>query len=365
VRIKTPPLLIVESIVSSVRAGALNRAGTSPAPTIFHALLLLLGAFFILTSPHVAAQRRKPATATRTRARVASKPSPTPAPAKKTGAVAANTITVVTQPGAAVWLDEVRRGAANDSGELELKQVGSGRHLLRVRAKGFAERAVALPPTGRGRVAVPLTRATDEAELAFQEAEEARERATDEDSRRRAADLYRRAITLRPRYPAAYVGLARVLSDLGDFPAALDAVEDARKYRPGYAEASAVEGRIHHASGNDDAALEAYRRAVREGRGRQPEAHTGTGIILQEKGDYAAAAASFRKAVGQLADTEPVLYHLLGEALERAENYKDAVAAYEKYLELAPNGRLAEAVRSIIDQLRKQAAEQEQPPPDR
>jgi cytochrome c-type biogenesis protein CcmH/NrfG len=41
------------------------------------------------------------------------------------------------------------------------------------------------------------------------------------------------------------------------------------------------------------------------------------------------------------------------------EKYKDAVEAYEKYLELAPDGSLAPAVRSIIDQLRRQAAEQQ------
>ncbi|MCA1613124.1 MAG: tetratricopeptide repeat protein [Acidobacteria bacterium] len=206
-------------------------------------------------------------------------------------------------------------------------------------------------------------RTADEAELAFQEAEELREKSSDEESRRRAVELYRRALTSRPRHAAARVGLARVLADLGEFAGALEQIAEARGVRRSYPEASAAEGRIHRASGDDEAALEAYRRAVREGRGFQPEAHTGTGLILQEKGDYAGAAASYRKAVAQLSDTEPVLYQLLGETLERQENYKEAVAAYEKYLELAPGGKLAPAVRSVIDQLRKQATEQEAPPP--
>jgi len=38
---------------------------------------------------------------------------------------------------------------------------------------------------------------------------------------------------------------------------------------------------------------------------------------------------------------------------------KDAVVAYEKYLALAPNGSLAPAIRSIIEQLRRDAAGQE------
>ena len=44
---------------------------------------------------------------------------------------------------------------------------------------------------------------------------------------------------------------------------------------------------------------------------------------------------------------------------ERTQNYKEAVGAYEKYLALAPNGSLAPAIRSIIEQLRRDAAGQE------
>jgi hypothetical protein len=283
-------------------------------------------------------------------------------PRTPAAATAARALTVVTEPNAVVWLDEVRRGVTNDAGQLEIARVAAGRRTLRVRAKGFAERTLALPATQRGRVEVKLVRTADEGELLFQQAEEARERATTEEARKEAAELYRRALALRPRNPAARVGLARLLSDLGDHTAALEEIAEARTLRRAYAEASAVEGRVHRALGDDDAALASYARAVREGGGFQPEAHTGTGIIRQENGDYAAAAASYRRAIAQLADTEPVLYQLLGESLERAEDYKGAVAAYEKYLELAPEGRLAPAIRSVIDQLRKQAAEQGAPP---
>jgi tetratricopeptide (TPR) repeat protein len=326
-----------------------RRAGTSPAPTLFRTFLILLSASLIITNAH--AQKRKPPV---------KKPPAAPA---KTNAAPAKTITVAAEPNAVVWLDEVRRGVTNASGQLELKAVAPGRHTLRVRAAGFGERALQLLPTQRGRVEVKLARTTDEAELAFQQAEESREKATAE-SRKGAVELYRRAISLRPRYPAAHVGLARTLSELGEFDAALAEVEEARKYRAVYPEASAVEGRILHSSGDDAGALDSYARAVREARGFQPEAHTGTGVILQERGDYAGASSSFRKAIAQLSDTEPALYQLLGEALEKQEKYKDAVAAYEKYLELAPQGKLAPAIESIIDQLRKQAAEQESPPPD-
>ncbi|HEX8162005.1 MAG TPA: tetratricopeptide repeat protein [Pyrinomonadaceae bacterium] len=339
-----------------------HRAPTTP--TALTATLILICASLTLTPPRADAQtRRKPRPAPKPATKAASKGAarPSAAPAQASAA-AAKTISVATGPNAVVWLDEVRRGAADEQGRLELKNVSPGRHTLRVRAAGFGERAIQLLPAQRGRVEVKLAPTTDEAELAFQQAEASREKATAE-SRKGAVELYRRAITLRPRYAAARVGLARTLSELGEFDAALAEVEEVRKYRAVYPEASAVEGRILHSSGDDAGALEAYARAVREARGFQPEAHTGTGVILQERGDYAGAAAAFRKAVAQLSDTEPVLYQLLGEALEKQEKYKEAVAAYEKYLELAPQGKLAPAIESIIDQLRKQAAEQEQPPP--
>jgi tetratricopeptide (TPR) repeat protein len=310
-------------------------------------LPLLLCALIALTPFAAHAQRRPRA-----------QPRTPPAPS------AARSVTVVTEPNAVVWLDDLRRGVTNESGQLEIARVGAGRRTLRVRARGFGERAVVLLPAQRGRVEVKLVRTTDEGELLFQQAEEARERAATEEARKEAAELYRRALALRPRNGAARGGLARGRADRRAFTAALEQVEEARAVRRAYAEASAVEGRIHHSAGDDEAALESYARAIREGRGVQPEAHTGTGIILQEKGDYAAAAASYRKAIAQLADTEPVVYQLLGESLERAESYKEAVAAYEKYLELAPDGRLAPAIRSVIDQLRKQAAELDAPPPE-
>jgi tetratricopeptide (TPR) repeat protein len=324
---------------------------TSQALALF-ALALAIG----ILSPHAHAQRKRPAT------RAGKANAPAMSAGTGTPAVAAKSITLKTEPKAVVWLDEVRRGVTDESGQFEIAKVSPGRHSLRVRAAGFRERALSLLPAQRGLLAVPLTRTTDEAELAFQQAEEARERATGDDARREAAGLYRRALTLRPRFAAAHVGLARVLLDLNDYEGALDEVEEARRSRPGFAEASAVEGRILRASSQNEQAVEAYTRAIREARGFQPEAHTGLGIIYEEEGKYELAAAAFLKAVAQLADTEPVLYELLGRAYERQEKYKEAVAAYEKYLALAPNGKLAPAIESVIEQLRKQAAEQDAPP---
>lgn len=313
------------------------------------------GALFIIAALALGLTSHASFAQTRRRARVtnAAASGTTNVPARNS---AARTINVRTEPNAVVWLDEVRRGMTDIMGQLEISKVSAGRHVLRVRAVNFSERSVAILPTQRGRINVPLERTMDEAELTFQQAEEARDNAKEDDARRAAAELYRRAIKLRPRFAAAHVGLARILLDLNDYDGALAEVKEARASRPAYAEASVVEGRILRTDADPSAAIASYQRAIREAHGFQPEAYTGLGIALDDKGRYDEAASAFSKALAQLSDTEPIVYQLLGAVYEKQEKYKEAVAAYEKYLQLAPDGKLAPAIRSIIEQLRQQAA---------
>ena len=278
--------------------------------------------------------------------------------AQKRAAALPRSLTITTEPNAIIWIDEIRRGVTDAVGRIELKKISAGRHLLRVRALGFKEVTFPLI-AGRRSVAVKLIRTTDQAELTFQQAEDAREKAKDDPARQRVADLYRATLKLRPTYPAAHVGLARVLLDLNQYDAALDEIEAARRTRPVYAEASAVEGRINREAGYTDEAIESFRRAIREARGFQPEAHVGLARVFEDKSQHEEAIIEFRKAIDQLSDSEPVIYQLLGAAYEKQQKYKEAVGAYEKYLALAPNGSLAPAIRSIIDQLRRDAAGQE------
>ena len=256
-------------------------------------------------------------------------------------------LTITSEPNAIVWIDDIRRGTTDASGKLTLTKVSPGRHSVRVRANGFKETTAALLP-GRRALAVKLVTTTDPAELKFQEAESS--------SREKAAELYREAIKLRPAFPAAQVGLARVLMSLNDFKGAHAAIEAARKTRPAYAEASAVEGRLYREEAFDDEALQSFRRAIREGGGVQPEAYVGMAKVLEDKGQFEQAIVAYKKALAQLSDSEPVIYQMLGAAYERVEKPKDAVAAYEKYLQLAPNGSYAAAIRSILEQLKREAA---------
>ena len=264
-------------------------------------------------------------------------------------------LVITTEPNAIIWIDEIRRGTTDDTGKLSLTKVSPGRHTVRVRASGFKETSVELAP-GRRALAVKLVATTDEAELLFQQAETAREKARDQSAQQKAADLYREAIKLRPAFPAANVGLARILMDLNEFKEAHAQIEAARRARPSFAEASAVEGRIYREEAFDRDAIRSFNRAIREGGGVQPEAFVGLAKLYEDKGEFAQAVAEYRKALAQLSDSEPVIYQMLGAAYERMEKPKDAVAAYEKYLQLAPNGSYAAAIRSILEQLKREAA---------
>ncbi len=279
------------------------------------------------------------------------------------------TVTVLTEPNASVWLDDVLRGISDATGKLKIAPVTAGAHKLRVRADGFKEVSQSLTAAQTGDVKIALVKTTDQAELTFQEAE----RLSSSD-REKAIAAYRKAVSLRPKYAEANLGLARVLSANNDLDGALKAVAAARRARPGYAEASAVEGRIYVSEGDEAKAVAAFKRAITEGKGVQPEANTGLGLLYKEKaegfgseGDYESetenytlAVQYFKKAIVQLAGAPDAvtLYQFLGMAYEKMKKYNEAIAVYEEFLKLFPDNNESEAVRSFIVQLKKQMSEQ-------
>lgn len=275
-----------------------------------------------------------------------------------------SSLTIVSEPGSTVWIDDVRFGRADASGKLTVKKLGGTRHNVRVRADGFKEASKAIV-SPQGDINIPLVKTNDPAELAFQEAE--RQLSLD---REQAAASYRKAIKLRANYPAAYIGLARVLSESGDYDGALKAVRDLRRLSPTNAEASAVEGRIYKDTGEEAKAIAAFKRSITQGRGFQPEAYTGLGLLYKEKAEAAGAAGNFddetanyaestkylSTALKQLAGAPDavVLYQLLGLVYERQKKYADAIRVYNEFLERFPNSNDAPAVRSFIEQIKKQ-----------
>ncbi len=276
-------------------------------------------------------------------------------------------VTVVTTADAIVWLDNVRFGKTGSDGRLEIKTVAAGPHSLRVRADGFKEKSQPIAAAQKGYIKVILIKTTDGAELAYQEAE--RLARTDPD---KSAAAYRKAIKLRPNYAEAYLGLARGLSDNGDLEGAQKTILLARKVRPGYAEASAVEGRIQKEAGEEEKAIAAFKRAITEGKGFQPEAYTGLGLLYKEKaegfggsgdfekeaGYYSESAKNLRSSVKQLSGAPDaiVVYQLLGLVYERQKKFSEAISTYEEFLTIFPDSVEAEAVRSFIVQLKKDLA---------
>lgn len=273
-------------------------------------------------------------------------------------------ITLKTEPNAIVWTDGVKRGVTDEEGKLDIKPLARGTKTLRVRAFGFKEITKSLLPTTRGALNLPLVKTTDKAELAFQEAE----KLVDED-KEKAIGLYREAVRLRPRYAEAFVGLARALTG-SDNEEALASIRKARRLKPVYPEASTVEGRIYRSEDETDKAIDSFERAIKEGRGFEPEAYTGLGLIFKEEAEGAAAAGdledekyyyeeaakSFEKAVAQFYTTEPIVYMFLGEIYEKMDEGQKAIDVYNRFLKDFPSSDERSVVESFIVQIKKEMA---------
>jgi tetratricopeptide (TPR) repeat protein len=279
-------------------------------------------------------------------------------------------ITIATEPNAIIWIDGVRYGKTDKAGKIEVRTVSAGAHTLRIRADGFKDKTQPLTAVQKGEISITLVKTMDEAELAYQEGE----RLTGED-REKSAEAYRKAVRLRPTYPEAFVGLARVMAEAGEPDEAKKAIAAARRLRPAYPEISAIEGRLQKDNGEEAKAIAAFKRAITEGRGFQPEAYAGLGLLYKEKAEgfggagdfenedinYAESAKYLKTALKQLsgAPDSIVIYQLLGLIYEREKKYAEAIALYEEFLRIFPDTAEATAVRSFIVQLQKAQTTQE------
>ena len=79
-------------------------------------------------------------------------------------------LTITSEPGSTVWIDDIRFGKTDASGKFVVKDLGGTRHNVRVRSDGFKETSKAIA-SAQGDVNIPLIKTTDPAELAFQQAE--------------------------------------------------------------------------------------------------------------------------------------------------------------------------------------------------
>jgi tetratricopeptide (TPR) repeat protein len=119
-------------------------------------------------------------------------------------------------------------------------------------------------------------------------------------------------------------------------------------------------------------AIAAYKRAISEGKGFQPEAYAGLGILYKElaegfggSGDFANEALNYEESAKNLqmalkqlsgAPDAIVIYQLLGLMYERQNKHADAIRTYEEFLRIFPGSIEATAVQSFIVQLKKDMA---------
>lgn len=275
-------------------------------------------------------------------------------------------ITVITEPEAEIKINGVSYGLTDENGILAIKYVSPKPPAIVVMADGFSITTRQLTAYPR-EVKIPLTTTQDKAELAFQEAR--RLSLLDRD---KAAEAYLKTLEIKPNYPEAAIGYARLLLDARKYPEAENAVQSARKLAPNSSELTVIHARISKENGDEEGAIEKFNAAIKQAGGFQPEANTGLGLLYMERAelgeegiesseaDFDLAAKYLRAAIDQLygsADA-PVIHQRLGLVYEKQRRYKEAIAVYREFLELYPDSVEATAVESFIVQLEKLMREQ-------
>ncbi len=251
-------------------------------------------------------------------------------------------------------MSSLRFGKVPDSGQLTISNLRPGTHTVRARLNGKHEGAesVALGAGEERTVSIPLSHPADAAEQHFQNAEDLR----DTGKQSEAIKEYRLAIAQRRTgYPAARMGLARSLMATGKHDDAVTQVRAGMRERGGsFPEAYTILGNLRRSEGLTGDAMDNYRTALNQSNDFSPEAHTGLALTYQDLGRPGDAIKQYKIAAAQAADTEPVIYYLLGSVLEREDRLVEAIEAYQRYVDLAPQGANASAIRSIIKQLKRE-----------
>jgi predicted Zn-dependent protease len=303
---------------------------------LFHSAILLFALSLLCVASEAGAQRKKAPTG---RALT---------PGRSYGSLKVTT----GQAGSVIFINNIRHGVTNETGTAEIKRVWVGSFPVRVRSTGFTDwqgKVVIKANTG-GVLKVTQTPTTDEALLHYQKGEALRDKGKNAD----AAKEFKQALALRAVFPEARIALARSSISLQDYQETEKQLELAEKnYGRPFAEAHTVTGFLRRQQGLLDESIEAYRKALRIAAGNSFEAHIGLAIALNEAGETDDAVKEYRIGILQDMETEPILYYQLGEILERAERNKEAIEAYTKYIQLDPEGELAGAAESVIEQLKK------------
>jgi tetratricopeptide (TPR) repeat protein len=265
---------------------------------------------------------------------------------------------VKAEPGAIVWVNNLRYGAVPDSGELTIKNLKSGTHKLRARLLGKRElnQTVTIKSAAPTITQLVFKLPASAAEQSFQNAETLREKGKHKD----AIPEYQKALKQsKGSLASARIGLARSLMATGEYDDAINearrAVRETAANTVLAAEAITIIANTYRTQGLYDEAFENYRSALTRARNVSPEAHTGLALTWLEENKSEEAINHLRTAAAQANDTEPIVYYLLGNLLDRDGQIKEAIEVYEKYLRLEPNSKFAVTTRAMLKQLKREA----------
>ncbi len=148
-----------------------------------------------------------------------------------------------------------------------------------------------------------------------------------------AIEAYQRAISLRPHYADAHVGLGDAKASKGEHEAAIAHYRKALSLDPLNARVQFALGKIYYnEKGLYYEAVTAYKKAIELDQ-YFLEARMGLGEMYEEKGLYKDAVAEYKKVIDADAKHSAAHYNL-AMAYEKLDP-KEAIAQWERYIELA------------------------------
>jgi tetratricopeptide (TPR) repeat protein len=272
--------------------------------------------------------------------------------AQKPAATAKGKIDIIApSSNSVIWIDGVSHGKANETRKFSTN-IAAGSHHVRIRTVGYQDwsRQVIVTTARPAELRVTQLKLENDATLHLQKADALRE----DNHQDEAIKEYHTAIDQRGgAYPEAYLGLARSLFANGNSEDATDAANKALAQKPLYAEGHTVLGNVSRQQGDYETAAKEYEEAIKLSHGFTPEGHTGLALTDKENNKIPDAIRELQIGIKQNADTEPLLYYLLGDMYEKQGDTTKAIASYEDYLRLAPDGKLAVALKSMIPQMKK------------
>ncbi|HEY6327971.1 MAG TPA: tetratricopeptide repeat protein, partial [Blastocatellia bacterium] len=162
--------------------------------------------------------------------------------------------------GSVVFINNVRHGTTDQSGELDLAYVRAGSFPIKVRTTGYADfhGEITIIAGAQRVLKIKQLPTHDEGLIDFQKAEALRDGRKDEE----AVKEYQEAIRLKPTLVEARIGLARVLISLERLDEAETELREAlRSLGPARAEATTVLANLRRTQGLYDESITDYRTA--------------------------------------------------------------------------------------------------------